>query len=72
MEDGYSLLGTSLLQSALNHLKENKELLYILARVRVLRTSNAGQNMLFQSFLCKKIKKEEKIRTLIFLPFSTF
>ena len=32
-------------------------MLYILSSVCVLLTPNAGQNMLFQCFLCKKLKK---------------
>ena len=35
-------------------------IIFFLTSIWVLRTPNAGQNMLFKSFLCKKVKKEEK------------
>ena len=39
-------------------------ILNISTRVWVLHTPNAGQNMLFQCFLWKKLKKEETARNL--------
>ena len=36
------------------------KLLYILTNVQVLRIPNAGQNMHFNGFIGKKLKKEEK------------
>ena len=40
-------------------------IIFFLTSIWVLRTPNAGQNMLFKSFLCKKVKKEEKAWKLI-------
>ena len=40
-------------------------LLYILTSIWVLHTPNAGQNILFQYFFAKKLKKEEQAWNLL-------
>ena len=49
----------------------NSHLLYILTKVWLLQIPKAGQNLLFQSFVCKKLKKYKK-PCLIFFHFVLF